>query len=201
VRIAVLCAIALIGAGCQIDSRSDTFRCELPTDCTDGRTCVGGWCVGEDAIDASVVDTIPDANLCPSECTECLGSTCVIRCEGADSCGIGLVCPAGVPCLVVCSGDGSCGGGIDCSDATACEIDCTGPTSCGGAITCGTGPCDVGCTAADTCADGVACQDSCACDVLCGGAGSCATPAQCAFTATCDTGAGCRSAPGACHSC
>ena len=54
---------ALIGglagglAGCQIDGRSDSFRCALPADCTGGRVCVDGWCVVGDggvAIDADL---------------------------------------------------------------------------------------------------------------------------------------------------
>jgi hypothetical protein len=191
----------LVVAGCQIDSRSDSFRCD-GTVCSGGRTCVNGWCVeGDGGTEIDAAESTIDARECPSECTECLGTTCIFRCEAASSCATQIVCPDGWGCLVVCSGMTSCAGGIDCTGSTTCEVDCTQTDACGGAVECGTGPCDVACNGADSCGAGVACQQSCACDVLCDGAGSCATSAQCPFTGTCDTGAGCRSAPGACHSC
>lgn len=195
--IRLLVAAALL-AGCQVDTRSDGFRCELPDDCAAGRTCVDGWCVlGDD--DAGVEP--PDALVCPPVCDACEAGRCVIRCDAASACAAEVVCPAGIPCTVECTGVGSCGGGVDCSASSDCDVECVAMTSCAGAISCGTGPCLVRCTAPDSCGSNIDCNSACACDVECTGAGSCAGNEDCPGGGSCDPGEGCTSAPNPCHSC
>jgi hypothetical protein len=202
-----LVALAIV-TGCQIDERSGDFRCEVPGDCGDGRSCVAGWCVvtgpvgdGGDLDGALVDGPPPDAFECPSGCTECTGGRCVIRCDGPTSCAAEVVCPAGVPCTVECTGIDSCGGGVDCSASSDCDVECVAMGSCGGAITCGTGPCLVRCTAIGACGSNIDCDDSCACDVECTGTGSCAGNEDCPGGGACDPGQGCTSAPNPCHGC
>lgn len=167
-----LAPLVLLLAACQIDRKSDELRCDVPTDCTGGRTCMGGWCVLDPSLvpdaeppgdgtqsDADLVDAAPpDAGTCPAPCTECSAGRCVVRCDTAGACPGPITCPANLACEVICSGDGSCGGLIDC-DAT------------------------------------------CACDVTCTGAGSCAAGADCRGPMQCDTGAGCTSSGGPCDQC
>jgi hypothetical protein len=192
-------------AACQVETRSDAFRCELPADCTGGRVCVDGWCVvGDGGLppDGGGPDgDPPDAMVCPPSCTTCAAGRCIIQCDEVGACSAEVVCPPGIPCTVECTGAGSCGGGVDCSTASDCDIECVSPTSCGGAIACGTGPCLVRCTAMDTCGSNIDCSDACACDVECTGTGSCAANELCPGGGACDPGQGCTSAPNPCHFC
>jgi len=195
-----LLALAVVLAGCQVDRRSGGFRCERTDDCTDGRTCEDGWCVGDDV----PVDGPPgevDAAGCPAVCSSCEGGTCTIDCGQAGVCSDVVVCPADMPCVVTCDGFDSCGGGVDCSAATRCTIACAATGTCEGPITCGAGACDVSCTGTSACGGGIDCDGACACDVDCGGTGACDLPASCPGPGACDTGDGCTSVGGPCDQC
>lgn len=194
----LLLACALLLAACQVDRRSDGYRCERTDDCTDGRTCEDGWCVGEDPPDAAPFDAEAP---CPAACTACIAGRCEIDCTQAGTCSDEVVCPAGLPCDVTCSGFGSCGGGVDCTAASSCTITCSANGSCDGPLACGDGACTVDCSADNTCGQGIDCDASCACDVGCAGTDSCATPASCPGPGQCDTGRGCTSGPGPCSAC
>ncbi len=205
-----LALVALLGAACQVDARSDQFRCGDGEVCGDGRTCVAGWCVEGDG-GGSPIDADPDRIdaseeidapfVCPPACDSCVDGGCVIDCAGASACTAEVVCPAGIPCTVNCSGVDSCGGGVDCSAASACDVECIAETSCGGAITCGTGRCLVRCTAIGTCQSDIDCNAACGCDVECSGAGSCAGNEDCPGGGSCDPGQGCTSSPPPCDNC
>jgi hypothetical protein len=52
-RIALGVPLALaLGAGCSFPTVSDAYRCEKTADCEAGRTCVEGFCVAPDEVDA-----------------------------------------------------------------------------------------------------------------------------------------------------
>jgi hypothetical protein len=192
VVLAVFSAFTLLSSACSIDTRADAYRCGNDTDCSDGRTCQGGWCLAP-----------PDAAPCPDVCTSCLADgTCVIVCSDTLACPAGVTCPAGRPCEVECMGDQSCAGGVDCTQATACDIDCGGISSCTGAMSCGSGACVVDCGGQNSCVGPVDCSQSCACDTDCSGTNAC--PGQiheCPASGNCENGGACRSNVGGCDMC
>jgi hypothetical protein len=198
------CAVALASA-CSI-----VFDLPEPAEVPDSGTSSDGAGSLADAapFDASPPDGGPGHDGGKDECDpacavaggSCIDDTCVIVCTGS-SCSAQISCPAGYPCEVQCGDDGSCAGGVDCSAATGCTVTCGGVDACDAEIVCGAGRCSVDCLGAGSCENGVSCSTSCACDVVCSGPGSCADEAECPGTPACDVGAGCRSGPGACHSC
>lgn len=193
-----LLLLVIVLAGCQIDGRSQSFRCEVAEDCEDGRSCVEGWCVlGEDPIDAPGGD---DAFECPVACTRCEGGACVIECNGNGSCPGRMICPPGMPCRVTCGGMDSCAAGVDCSMASACEITCGNRRACGGEITCGPGECTVTCSGRDACHGAIDCAASCKCDVLCTGQNVCTGDEVCP-SVDCSAGQGCTSTVAGCDAC
>lgn len=206
--------LAVLLAGCQIDARSDDYRCGGPEDCTDGRMCIEGWCVLGADPDAGIDGNGGgDAGECPAVCTECVNGTCIVRCEATLSCSSQIMCPPGMPCQVICSGDRSCTGGVSCGDATSCDITCSFLRACGGLITCGAGPCTVACTGDRSCngafdvggvVAGIDCTQSCACDVTCSGPMSCSEAELCPLypeTTCARPGNGCTSTPATCNTC
>lgn len=198
--------IALWGSACGITARSDDFRCAGTQDCSDGRSCVDGWCVAGqgdggagDGANAGADGALDDAAACPDVCDSCLRATCMISCEDGGSCQELVVCPPGMECLVRC-GQTSCAAGVDCSAADACDIRCDETGACSGPITCGPGRCDVACSGPGTCSGGIDCSDSCRCDTDCDGIGSCAIEPSCPF-ASCVNGIECTDVGQACHAC
>jgi hypothetical protein len=203
IRIVALLVLAT-AAACQIERRSDAYRCAVPSDCDDGRTCLGGWCVsGTDPVDGGLPDGSADGGACPAPCTSCSGDVCTVTCAELLSCGGPIVCPAGMSCQVECLGDRSCQGGVDCSAASACTVTCGASRACGGPIVCGDGPCSVGCVSDRTCSGGVDCTGSCRCDVACTGPMSCEGDGLflCPTGGACDLGTGCTSTPAGCNTC
>jgi len=196
-RLVALLFVALCAA-CQIQSRSDDFRCDGPEDCSGGRTCVDGWCIGGGGdIDAGG----PDGQQCDPPCTTCDNNTCVIRCEGLLSCPGTILCPPGMACVVDCIGERSCNGGISCGDATECTINCDGSRSCAGSITCGENACTIGCNADRTCSAAFDCSLACACDIGCTGPQSCDATFLCPTGGACTLGVGCTSTAAGCDTC
>ena len=207
--LAVAGVAAVIAASCSIDTRSGAFRCDNGT-CPSGRVCQAGWCVSTGTPDTppgtpdSSIDGAghPDAFTCPSACSSCNGTTCIIDCTTDGSCTSQIVCPPGIPCMVDCAGVGACAGGVQCTESSSCSVSCGGSTSCAGAIDCGAGKCSVSCGGPNSCAGVIDCATSCRCDTSCGGTGSCKqTPLCPAPTSQCRSGKICTSAPSACHSC
>jgi hypothetical protein len=167
VRLAVIAIAFALGVAaapsCSVDRRSGTLACSPTMSCTNGRTCVQGYCV-LDPGDAHPLDTSP---ACPSQCASCdsLTMTCNITGGGA-----AVTCPPSWHCTIDCSATSSCPT-VTCSGARSCTIDCAGSASCTN-IACGSARCDVTCGGAGAC-NGVDCRSSCQCDVTCGGAGAC----------------------------
>jgi hypothetical protein len=113
-RIVVGLAVGIvIGlAACSINHKSDSFACEINTDCESGRVCSGGFCVvAGSQIDAPKGDatTMRDGstNNCPSQCSSCnvQQKTCTINCM-MSNCQSQVVCPAGYRCEIQCNTDG-----------------------------------------------------------------------------------------------
>ena len=98
-RAALVLAIVM-SAGCAIDARSEALRCDNGV-CPTGRVCESGWCVTTGQPDAPPV--IADAFTCPPGCSECVGDTCVIRCDQSGACTSKVTCPAGMPCVSACA--------------------------------------------------------------------------------------------------
>lgn len=162
-----LVALALAAlAGCGIDPRSDEFRCGPGIGgCDPDRTCVDGWCVADDPVDAPA---------CPAVCSRCEGGTCIIECDTAGECDQRVICPAGLDCDVRCQLAGSCGAGVQCSTGR-CSIACDGAGSCGGDLDCG---------------DACACVTSCGGAGACGGTTTCPGPGACTVAGECTDGPG-----------
>ena len=118
-------------AACLVDRPSTSFECSTQADCTDGRSCTGGYCVVSE---------------CPSDCTSCdeAAMTCQVQCTGADDCNGTIDCPSGWTCTINCVGDGACND-IQCASGLKCVITCTGDNACE----------DVDCS--DACACDLAC--------------------------------------------
>jgi hypothetical protein len=185
---AVLLVIAIAAGGCSFQRRSESYTCQVPSDCGPGRTCDQGWCVevGEPGIDAdpdapdadpnAPDGAPPDAFVCPPECSSCEGTLCIIQCntsDGAAPCNAApITCPPGVACKVECLAGNSCASGVDCSDSANCRIECTGTGSCAGPLTCGAGPCHIECDDG-TCTGGIDCREACQCQTFCAGNTSC----------------------------
>ncbi len=155
--------LAALAAGCGFASRSPDYQCDDSGGCSDGRTCVSGWCVTAAGLpDAHDEPTIvcaagePCVVVCddPGECAggiDCEAATsCDITCSGAGSCAGHIECEYGA-CTVECSGEDSCAGSIDCDDACACDVTCSGPDSC---------PSDVDCPHTGQCRDGKECNST-----------------------------------------
>ena len=172
-----------IASSCSIDHPSDAFACTTPSQCSDGRSCVDGFCV------------VSTGSACPSQCTTC--DTAAKTCGITGGNGNTITCPSGFHCDITCAG-GNCRT-VDCSTAASCTILCSGEGSCE-IVTCGAGPCDVTCSGKSSCKNGVNCQSSCACDVLCTGQQSCDSGSRCPMQA-CDSGPGCTSLPASCDRC
>lgn len=186
-------AAAAAAASCSINHRTSQYECDTTQDCEPGRTCSEGLCVttttlpdgGGPKRDAP----IPDAAMCPSQCTSCgPGKVCIIDCAAGASCGSQIVCPTGFNCDIRCNLDSSCRSGISCLNAASCTIQCTGRGACRG-VACGPGACTVSCPAANSC-ETVFCGSSCACDVKCGFANGSCFDVRCTRP-ECDTGRGC----------
>ncbi len=203
-------AIALL-AGCSFDGRSDQYACDQPSDCTDGRVCLDGFCVFSAGSDAAVADAspdqpdadlTPDASTCPPECSSCAGDLCIIECNTDDACATPVVCPAGMPCQVRCTGMASCAGGVDCTDSTACTVICTQADACAGPLECGLGVCDITCSGTSSCTGGIDCSTSCACDTRCTGSNSCLPVPDCPGPPQCtESNDECSSQGGPCDQC
>jgi hypothetical protein len=197
-----LAFLALMLAACSITHRSDAYACSKPSDCSNGRQCIGGFCVVADSIDASRGDAKKpvDASTCPTPCTSCnvAEKACTIDCGASTACIGPVTCPTGYSCNIECKTDNSCRNGVDCQLASSCQITCSGQSACR-SVQCGTGPCAVTCSGPGSCR-GVACDQSCSCDVACSGNLSCIGAIQC-HPAICQSGSGCTSAPSFCHSC
>lgn len=202
IRALVLAALAAAASGCGIDNRSQGYRCN--PGCPDDRTCIDGWCVLSEDVDAGIdapTDAPADAFVCPAACTSCLGMVCIIDCSAPGSCPTRVQCPTGLDCSVECDGDGACANGVTCTGAGDCDVDCGGPGSCGGRVTCGTGRCDVKCEGPDACEAGIDCSDACRCDTDCAPT-ACDVNPMCPLSAACVTGDGdCTSGPGVCDQC
>ena len=154
-------------AGCTVDQRSSSYRCDDPSDCSGGRVCQQGWCV---------VAGTPDAGTpsgCPASCESCIAGTCVIECEDAQDCADRVECPPGLDCDVTCTGSMRCSLGVDCSRADDCTVVCDGLGACAGGVICGTGECDVDCSGLGSCTQGIDCSGSCACDTECSNESGC----------------------------
>ncbi len=198
--------MVLSNARCTINHRSDGLVCTTTPDCTNGKACVNGYCVGELVVDAASSDARrdaapADAKACPSRCDSCdAGSnTCTITCTG-NNCRNRVVCPTGWNCNITCGADGSCRQGVQCSGAQNCNITCSATGSCDG-IVCGNGKCDVMCSGAGSCGS-VDCNNACACDVSCDGQGSCLGNTNCPGQGNrCSLPNGCTSAPAQCNTC
>jgi hypothetical protein len=172
-------------AGCSVDRRSGAYRCEDPSECSEGRVCQQGWCV---------VGSAPDAGpSCPAACTSCVAGRCVITCASAQDCPSRVVCPAGLDCDVTCTGNQRCTDGVDCSRAGDCTIVCEGVGACAAGVTCGSGACDVECSGVGACALGIDCSASCACDTECED-DVCAAPACPGDEGECERSGECSSA-------
>jgi hypothetical protein len=192
-------AFALIS--CQITHRSDDLACTKTTDCSGGKVCDQGFCVGGTGADAPKppIDgfvVVPDAFVCPTVCDSCDPATkvCKIVC-GLNNCNQRDVrCPVGFNCDIQCNGAASCNT-IICSGNQNCAIACTGDGSCRN-ITCGTGRCDVQCTGNGSCRS-TDCDAACACSITCSGIGSCSNNIDCPGPGTrCDAAtAGCETVP------
>lgn len=201
-KLALLGLMVLITA-CSINHRSGEYACTKQSDCNNGRTCVGGFCVLDGTVDAAKNDGPNpggDANNgCPPGCSSCNPQQhmCTIDCR-TSNCNGQVTCPSGYACDIQCDTDNSCRNGVDCQGALSCNITCSGVSSCRN-VQCGLGPCDVNCSGGSSCR-GVACNSSCACDVTCTGSQSCGDTIQCTSLA-CKIGLGCTSVPTTCHSC
>ncbi|HUQ01283.1 MAG TPA: hypothetical protein VM261_02255 [Kofleriaceae bacterium] len=193
VALALVALVITLGPACNIDSRSDDFRCERPSDCGAGRDCIDGWCVVDpDEVDASMN--------CPAACTSCMNGTCIIECGAAGACDAKVVCPGTMPCTVRCTGANACDMGVDCATASTCDVTCSGPGSCAGQVTCGAKACTVACDGDGSCGDGIFCDSACACETSCDGLGSCNGMVDC--PGNCVQGGDCTtSPPGQCDNC
>lgn len=208
---ALVAATGLWLHACGIESRSEAYLCQGPSDCSDGRICKGGWCVVGGSIDAGAPDAslvvIPDAAppepdaapICPAVCSRCEDGVCFIDCLGDTSCISRVTCPAGLACAVECGGVLSCQSGVSCGGATECEVSCSGQQSCFGGVECGAAACAVECGARDSCAFGIDCSDSCACETDCSGPDSCDIQPEC--PAGCSDGFDCFSNERECDVC
>jgi hypothetical protein len=196
-RTLAFASLAWALTACSISHRSQDFACTTSADCTDGRTCIDGFCVtgsgpGVDApagsgghndagidapkpLDAHVPPA--DAAVCPTICSSCdFGSmTCDIDCAvptGGDSrCGSGT------------SGTGGNQATVQCPPGFNCTIECTTPGSCRSVSCIGGLSCQVQCASAQSCKT-VACGKG-ACDVECTGQSSCKNVA-CGESCKCD---------------
>jgi hypothetical protein len=175
-------------SSCAIDHASDALACTKTSQCTDGRNCVGGFCVVGNGSGSG-------SGSCPGQCSTCdtVAKTCSIDGNNVD--GDRVTCPTGFHCTITCTG-GTCKT-VDCSNAASCSITCSGQQSCE-SVNCGVHQCAVTCSGQESCAS-VTCQSSCGCDVQCTGQASCGTGAQCPLG--CDTGLGCTAQTVGCNVC
>ena len=186
-------------SSCSINHRSGQYECTVTADCDPGRTCSGGLCVGTVDAPGKRDGGVPDANLCPSQCTSCAGNTCTIDCAAGAICQNAVVtCPPGWNCAVRCNTQNSCRSGVMCQGTLSCDVQCSGQSSCR-AVNCGATKCTVGCTGQRSC-ESVNCNNSCACDVTCSlGINACANVV--CNKLVCDTGLGCTSTNFSCNTC
>ena len=197
--LSVLVVIAVSAGSCSINHKSGEFECTKQSDCGNGRTCTGGYCVLPGGTvdapknDGPITDGPPGdvSNTCPAQCTSCNTGThtCKIDCA-VTSCNGAVVCPPGWNCDVECTVANSCRSGVTCPpQGNACTINCSGTGACR-TLDCGTGKCDVNCSGSMSCR-GVDCTGSCGCDVKCGVGAACEAVTCTSFQ--CDTGLGCSS--------
>lgn len=202
---ASLAGLALVLAACSVSHRSQDYACVKTSDCSQGRTCVGGFCVipgGGGPIDApgggssDASKPRPDApgTSCPPGCSSCdtTQHTCTIDCTQTNCANTDVTCPQGYDCTIKCNADGACRGTVQCNGNSACNITCSSSGSCRD-VQCADGKCQVACTGQGSCRN-VSCNSSCACDVTCSGSNSCSNFPQCTAPA-CDVfPRGCTSA-------
>ena len=169
--VASIAATAVAVAGCSVSHRSGDFTCERQTDCSNGRSCVDGFCVLPE--DAGLDGARVDAAVCPSVCTSCAldQKLCTIDCALNGGCKQLVTCPLGFACNVLCSEDNACSSGLNCTGGTSCKVTCSGTQSCRN-LSCGLGPCNVSCTGNASCGE-IACGNSCSCDVSCSASALC----------------------------
>ena len=160
-------AIAVLAAACSVNRRSNQLACTSSTTCSDGRTCVQGFCVFDDGGVAK--GDGPQGN-CPSQCTSCNNGQMTCNITGGS--GNDVVCPAGWDCTINCSATGSCSS-VSCNNASSCTVECSGVGSCAH-VDCGNAQCAVHCSGTGACSQ-VDCPSSCQCDVTCAGTNACST--------------------------
>jgi hypothetical protein len=130
--------LAVVGASCFIDKRSDDFACDVDADCLK---------LGNDIDRECNNDHVCVAADCPNDCDSCsAGKVCNINCNSPNKCSSGVDCPNGYHCLFTCTRDCE---PVDCSDAASCVVTCSGNATCG--------PIDCGSASPCTCA-GSGCQ-------------------------------------------
>lgn len=187
-----------LATGCSVNHRSGDFACGPDQRCSDGRTCVDGFCVlaADSGVDARPHP--PDAAVCPSPCTSCsvTQKTCTIDCALNGGCKQAIACPAGFSCNVLCTTDGACSSGVSCASSTSCTVTCSGRQSCQ-SVSCGLGPCNITCSGFGSCSGAVLCGSSCACDVTC----RLNTCQNLTCKQGCTSTSGCSSAPPGCNTC
>lgn len=125
-----------------LDGSDPDDECEGTLVCNDAFGCCG------DVVPA------PGGN-CPAACTRCEGTTCVIGCDGFESCrDATLTCPEGFACRVDCSDEKACQKAeVTCPSDYPCELTCgTGNDACRDArLLCGTGLCTLTCNDIESC--------------------------------------------------
>lgn len=202
----------ITSSSCSIDHRSGDYQCTAQADCSDGRECVGGYCiVPGGAIDAprgdgphvdARIDAPPpiDASECPPQCTTCNPGSheCKIDCAQTNCVNTTLVCPTGWNCDIDCSTPNSCRNGVNCTNAASCDITCSGQGACRQIVS-GAGPLTMECTGQGSCR-GINCDASCACDVACTDAADCSI-LTCSSPICGVFGGGCTSERTGCDSC
>lgn len=120
---AAILILAVCALACTVHRRTDSLECRTTADCSNGRTCQDGYCVGGGSGSAT----------CPSECSSCNFNTSPASCTIEGSGGAAITCPSGMSCTVICSTAGACGN-ITCSSEN-CVVQCVGASACGN-ITC-----------------------------------------------------------------
>ena len=204
-----LVVVAVVSAGsCSVNHRSETFE-ECTGNgqgtCSSGKRCSNGLCVST-SIDAGINPDgkpLPDALVCPTQCTSCKLETmeCKIDCAiSPASCVNLVVCPEGWNCDINCTTQNSCRNGINCVGGASCDILCQGNSSCRN-ISCGVGRCNTICSGSNSCRN-IQCGQSCSCDVDCQ-LGSLCDTVVCAHAACDDSpfSNGCNSLAPGCDTC
>lgn len=198
--------------------RNCSVQCDEGDQCLGTQVCVGGYCADPNVsrcddgqpvvVDARMaatdvatpVDAMPGCTSQNCANGTCIGGVCTIDCSAADSCEIGVTCPADLPCRVIC-GDASCSEKINCTMASSCKVDCVGTQSCLEEIQCPADrACDVTCSGEGSCGKKVKCGDSCACNITCTGLNSCAETPECPAS-LCRVANACTSQVAGCNTC